>query len=298
MTTYTLENQHLKAVITPYGARLHQLWVATDQGWINVVQHCQKIEDYTSDPWYKGAVIGPVAGRLRQPIVVSDKTIAVDETDKPLLHSGSLGWSHQEWTLHSQSKEELIFSLTAEQTTNSFPGKVKTHVSYRLLEATLCLEYHAESSMPTPINMTNHSYFNLAPSHTFQKHRLQLNAKQRLEMDSQQLPTGKILENKSAEYNFLKEKEIGVVTLDDYFLIPDSGAVGSLFHPAHGIRMDISSNQNGVVVFTPASFPAICFETKAPPDALYHSHFENILYTPERPYHQKVHFDFRCCIIE
>jgi aldose 1-epimerase len=292
LTTYTLENQYLKAIITPYGARLHQLWVATPQGWINVVQHCQKIEDYTSDPWYKGAVIGPVAGRLRQPIIVSGKTIALDETDKPLLHSGSLGWSHHDWTLHSQSKEELTLSLTALETIKGFPGNINAQVSYRLMGATLCLEYHAESSMPTPMNMTNHSYFNLAPSQNFQKHRLQLNAKQRLEMDSQQLPTGKVLENNSPEYDFLNEKEIGTVTLDDYFLIPDSGAVGSLFHPAHRIRMDIGSNQNGVVVFTPESFPAICFETEAPPDALHHSHFEDILCTPERPYRQKVHFAF------
>lgn len=288
---HTIENKNLKALVCPFGATLHQLWVNTVNGWINVLQHCNNTSDYASDPWYRGAVIGPVAGRLRQPVRVLEQELDFDDFDQPLLHSGDSGWSHKMWKVVAQDQIGLTLSLSSKETQSPFPGDVTAQVHYQLVENSLQITYSANTSKPSPINMTNHSYFNLAPKHSFEDHLLHMTSNERLELDQNQLPTGKRLFNKEQTFDYQSPKPISQGSLDDYFLLTATPTI-SLYHPAHSLKMDITTDQKGIVIFTPEAFPAICFETQAAPDALYHSHFEDVIYTPEKEYAHKTVFSF------
>ena len=79
--------------------------------------------------------------------------------------------------------------------------------------------------------------------------------------------------------------------MDDYFLLTAKHII-SLYHPAHSLKMEVKTDQKGIIVFTPESFPAICFETQAATDSLYHPHFEDIMYAPDNDYTHKKIFSF------
>jgi len=291
LESYTIENKNLKALVCPFGATLHQLLVNTVNGWINVLQHCNNTSDYENDPWYKGAVIGPVAGRLRQPVIVLEQELDFDDFGQPLLHSGSSGWSHKMWKVIAQDTVSLTLSLHTKETQSPFPGDVTAEVHYQLIENSLQLTYRASTSKPSPVNMTNHSYFNLAPMHSFEDHLLHITSNERLEVDQNQLPTGNTLLNTEQAFAYQTPKSISQGSLDDYFLLTAKPTI-SLCHPAHSLKMEVTTDQKGIVVFTPESFPAVCLETQAAPDALYHPHFEDIIHAPENEYTHKTIFSF------
>ena len=100
-----------------------------------------------------------------------------------------------------------------------------------------------------------------------------------------------MLLNTEQAFAYQTPKSISQGSLDDYFLLTAKPTI-SLYHPAHSLKMEVKTDQKGIVVFTPESFPAICFETQAAPDALYHTHFEDIIHTPDNDYTHKTIFSF------
>ena len=265
METYSIENEFIKAVFIAYGAILHQLWVKDKNGnSTNVIMGLAEPEDYLNDEWARGAVIGRFAGRLVNPIKVGQQTVQIENNKGLMLHSGSSGWHLKTWTPKPhKNKQKITFEYHCPDGTSGFPGSIDARVTYSIHESVLLIQYQGIPSKTTPINMTNHAYFNLNPNNNIGNHKLTIDADDFLELQSNLVPTGKKIEVTGTPLDFRKEKFISETRLDDYFVVnQNQTSVASLYSPETGIEMKTYTDQPGVVVFTPPHFEAICFETQ------------------------------------
>lgn len=265
METYSIENEFIKAVFIAYGAILHQLWVKDKNGNpTNVIMGLAEPEDYLNDEWARGAVIGRFAGRLVNPIKVGQQTVQIENNKGLMLHSGSSGWHLKTWMPKPhKNKQKITFEYHCPDGTSGFPGSIDARVTYSIHESVLLIQYQGIPSKTTPINMTNHAYFNLNPNNNIGNHKLTIDADDFLELQSNLVPTGKKIEVTGTPLDFRKEKFISETRLDDYFVVnQNQTSVASLYSPETGIEMKTYTDQPGVVVFTPPHFEAICFETQ------------------------------------
>lgn len=295
METYSIENDFIKAVFIAYGAILHQLWVKDKNGNpTNVIMGLAEPEDYLNDEWARGAVIGRFAGRLVNPIKVGQQTVQIENNKGLMLHSGSSGWHLKTWTPKPhKNKQKITFEYHCPDGTSGFPGSIDARVTYSIHESVLLIQYQGIPSKTTPINMTNHAYFNLNPNNNIGNHKLTIDADDFLELQSNLVPTGKKIEVTGTPLDFRKEKFISETRLDDYFVVnQNKTSVASLYSPETGIEMKTYTDQPGVVVFTPPHFKAICFETQKFSNSPNIPSFPSTLIEANEEYSHRSRFEF------
>lgn len=295
METYSIENEFIKAVFIAYGAILHQLWVKDKNGNpTNVIMGLAEPEDYLNDEWARGAVIGRFAGRLVNPIKVGQQTVQIENNRGLMLHSGSSGWHLKTWTPKPhKNKQKITFEYHCPDGTSGFPGSIDARVTYSIHESVLLIQYQGIPSKTTPINMTNHAYFNLNPNNNIGNHKLTIDADDFLELQSNLVPTGKKIEVTGTPLDFRKEKFISETRLDDYFVVnQNQTSVASLYSPETGIEMKTYTDQPGVVVFTPPHFEAICFETQKFSNSPNIPSFPSTLIEANEEYSHRSRFEF------
>lgn len=294
MKTYQLKNDSIQAEFLAYGAVLHKLWVKDKNGNpINVIMGLSQPEDYLSDSWSRGAVIGRFAGRLENPIQILDQKISIENNEGVLLHSGGSGWNKKIWEVDEHHSDKIQFSIHCPKGSSGFPGTVKAWVSYTLEDVSLSIHYQAITDESTHINLTNHAYFNLNPKGKIADQILKINADQMLELKETLVPTGVQNTVEESPYDFRKKRAIGQTQLDDYFIVKQNGeALATLYSKESGIKMSTHSNQPGVVVFTPPHFEAICFETQKFSNSPNIPHFPTTLIRPEDRYDHQTRFEF------
>ena len=295
METYSFENEFIKAVFIAYGAILHQLWVKDKNGNpTNVIMGLAEPEDYLNDEWARGAVIGRFAGRLVNPIKVGQQTVQIENNKGLMLHSGSSGWHLKTWTPKPhKNKQKITFEYHCPDGTSGFPGSIDARVTYSIHESVLLIQYQGIPSKTTPINMTNHAYFNLNPNNNIGNHKLTIDADDFLELQSNLVPTGKKIEVTGTPLDFRKEKFISETRLDDYFVVnQNQTSVASLYSPETGIEMKTYTDQPGVVVFTPPHFEAICFETQKFSNSPNIPSFPSTLIEANEEYSHRSRFEF------
>ncbi|MDA8871236.1 galactose mutarotase [Flavobacteriaceae bacterium] len=295
METYSIENEFIKAVFIAYGAILHQLWVKDKNGNpTNVIMGLAEPEDYLNDEWARGAVIGRFAGRLVNPIKVGQQTVQIENNKGLMLHSGSSGWHLKTWMPKPhENKQKITFEYHCPDGTSGFPGSIDARVTYSIHESVLLIQYQGIPSKTTPINMTNHAYFNLNPNNNIGNHKLTIDADDFLELQSNLVPTGKKIEVTGTPLDFRKEKFISETRLDDYFVVnQNQTSVASLYSPETGIEMKTYTDQPGVVVFTPPHFEAICFETQKFSNSPNIPSFPSTLIEANEEYSHRSRFEF------
>ena len=295
METYSIENEFIKAVFIAYGAILHQLWVKDKNGnSTNVIMGLAEPEDYLNDEWARGAIIGRFAGRLVNPIKVGQQTVQIENNKGLMLHSGSSGWHLKTWTPKPhKNKQKITFEYHCPDGTSGFPGSIDARVTYSIHESVLLIQYQGIPSKTTPINMTNHAYFNLNPNNNIGNHKLTIDADDFLELQSNLVPTGKKIEVTGTPLDFRKEKFISETRLDDYFVVnQNQTSVASLYSPETGIEMKTYTDQPGVVVFTPPHFEAICFETQKFSNSPNIPSFPSTLIEANEEYSHRSRFEF------
>jgi len=293
--TYSIKNEFIKAVFIAYGAILHQLWVKDKNGnSTNVIMGLAEPEDYLNDEWARGAVIGRFAGRLVNPIKVGQQTVQIENNKGLMLHSGSSGWHLKTWTPKPhKNKQKITFEYHCPDGTSGFPGSIDARVTYSIHESVLLIQYQGIPSKTTPINMTNHAYFNLNPNNNIGNHKLTIDADDFLELQSNLVPTGKKIEVTGTPLDFRKEKFISETRLDDYFVVnQNQTSVASLYSPETGIEMKTYTDQPGVVVFTPPHFEAICFETQKFSNSPNIPSFPSTLIEANEEYSHRSRFEF------
>ncbi len=294
-----LENAFLKVEILTYGAILQRLFVKkNNDSWQNVVVGLDSEKDYKEgNPKYLGACIGPFAGRIAKgKFPLEDNTIQLDSTNGIHLHGGKSGFHAKEWAIDKSVKGIQPFvtlCLKNDHDNNGYPGNTVIKLTYTLVKNKLQLHYHGTTDRNTLLNLTNHSYFNLGDGLPITEHSIFVDASYYLETDELLIPTGKKINVTDTKYNFNIEKKISAPFLDDTFILNHSKkSQASVSCHESGIKMEVITDQPGMVIFTPKDNHSICFETQGFPDSPNHPNFPTAVLTPNETYVQKTSFKF------
>ncbi len=177
----------LVAEIITYGATLTRLLAPDRHGCVaDVVLGFSNLESYCLNPGYIGATVGRVAGRLTGARFRLDgRQYELARNDGPNhLHGGVEGFNKKVWTAFPVTREggnpSLRLSYTSPDGEEGYPGTVQVSVTYTITEDEVFLiETEAVTDKPTPLNLTHHSYFNLAgeSAGSIEEHELQIHAK-------------------------------------------------------------------------------------------------------------------------
>ncbi|XP_057703417.1 aldose 1-epimerase isoform X3 [Corythoichthys intestinalis] len=193
---WTLQSSQVKVEILTLGAIIRSIYSKGKDGQMDdVVLGYDDLEGYVLDKRYFGAVVGRVANRIAQGcFVVDGKTYRLEINNGPnALHGGSRGFNKAIW-IATAVECGVKMCLTSPDGDQGYPGEMQVSVTYTLQEGTLTAEYQAQSTKTTPINLTNHSYFNLGgqAADNIYDHEVSINANSYLPVDDTSIPTGEI----------------------------------------------------------------------------------------------------------
>jgi aldose 1-epimerase len=321
---YTLKNaKGVVAKIMTRGATLTELHVPDKSGKsADVVLGFDDVAGYESDGnQYFGCTVGRVGNRIAKgkfSLNGKDYTLAVNNEPNH-LHGGvkrsfdKVVWKGQ--GVETKNGPGVRFTYTSPDGEEGYPGKLSATVTYSLNDSNeLRIEYEATSDAPTPINLTNHSYFNLAGagSPTVLDHVLQVNASKYTPTDDTLIPTGKIESVEGTPLDFRKSTRIGdrieqlTKTANigyDHNLVLDGNAgtlrhIATLKDPQSGRVLKVSTTEPGVQFYsgnflkgqtgkggkTYAHRSAICLETQHFPDSVNHPNFPTTILKPGDTY--------------
>jgi aldose 1-epimerase len=260
---------------------------------------------------YFGAIIGRVGNRIAKGKFTLDGvgyTLATNNGANH-LHGGKVGYDKRVWTataIDDPVAPQLELTLRDADGTEGYPGTLDVTVAYTLRDGVLRIDYRATTDRATPINLTNHSYFNLhdAGASPMTEHVLQIDADQYLAVDAGLIPTGEPVPVRGTPIDFTTAKPIGkdLVAMGgdpagyDHNLVlrPASGQslrrAARVVDPASGRSMECWTTEPGVQFYTGnfldstltgkggakyATHHAFCLETQHYPDSINHPTYPN-----------------------
>ncbi len=319
---FTLKNKTgMLARLTSYGATLMELHVPDKNGkTADVILGFDDIAGYqSSDNGYFGCTTGRVCNRIAKgkfKLDGKEYTLAVNNGPNH-LHGGKIGLDKVVWgDRHDQTSKSptnrVTFPYTSPDGEEGYPGKLSIKVTYSLSDKNeLTITYQATTDKPTPVNLTNHAYFNLAGhgSDTVLDHELMLNCDKYTPADDTLIPTGKIDAVKSTPLDFTKATRIGARIeqliktpfqgYDHNFVINQKKAnamtlAAKLKDRQSGRVLTISTTEPGVQFYS-GNFlkgqkgkggkvyklrSACCLETQHYPDSVNHPNFPTTILRP------------------
>lgn len=298
MKQVTLSTPYITLIVLDYGAIVQKVLVKDKDGnSTNVVVGFDQPNDYLTDDKFLGACIGRYAGRISNGGFELDREKYHLHEQKGIhLHGGKEGFGKKYWIIEEVIRGRqpaVTLSYQSKHLEEGYPGNLKVSVTYTLVNNALEISYQASSDRTTVVNLTNHSYFRLDGASKVNEYRLQLGCSKIIELYANKLPTGKLVPVEDTPFNFLEEQDINNTRLDTPFAIDtETEVVAKIASKETGISMEVSTNQKGLVVYTPLDFPAICLETQNYPDAPNHSHFPSSILKPGEFYNNESKFVF------
>jgi aldose 1-epimerase len=334
---YILRNSHgLQATVITYGATLQSLKVPDRNGKAeDIVLGFDNVQGYQAGTAYFGATIGRYGNRLANGAFELDgQHYQVPKNDGPnSLHGGTQGFDKHVWKAEpSKTDDSVGVTLTylSKDGEMGFPGNMKTEVTYSLTEKNeLRIEYKASTDKPTVLNLTNHSYFNLAGAGNGDvlKQLVTLHADHYTPVNAKLIPTGELLAVSGTPMDFTQPTAIGKNIKADHpqlkFAEPKQGGfdfnwaldaegdVGQLaadvFDPASGRRLQLYTTEPGVQFYTSnfldgtvkgkagkvyPHWGAFTLETQHYPDSPNQSNFPSTRLDPGKTYTQSTLFKF------
>lgn len=268
----TLTNDNNVAIsLLSLGATWHEFLVPIQDKQKNILLNFSTAHDYLSNPFYIGMAIGRTAGRIKNgtfPLNGQSVTVPTNEGQNT-LHGGPSGFNTLIWDYNSCQSDEAVsitFSRSISHNEDGFPGDLAATVTYTLDNHNrVTLQFTGESNEDTLFNPTSHAYFNLSDSKTILGHQLMIASSEYLEMDSEKIPTGKLLPVKGTPFDFTTNQQLGDAIqalqgttekgFDDiYKITPNQQPIVKLSDPTSHRSLTISSSRNALVVFTSNSF--------------------------------------------
>ena len=196
-----------------------QSWKVPDKAGklADVVLGFDTIDGYQTDHPFFGAIIGRYGNRIgNAQFSLDGRTYKLAANNGPNnLHGGAKGFDKQLWTgeiVKSDRGQAVAFSRTSPDGEEGFPGTLKVRVTYILTDQNgLIVEYEASTDKATPVNLTQHSYFNLAGegSGTILDHQLMINADRYTPVNDTLIPTGELAPVAGTAFDFRKPTRIG-----------------------------------------------------------------------------------------
>jgi len=213
---YTVSNGNMSFSCTDYGCTITSIVLNESKGKkTDVLLGYSSLEGYLNSKLCFGAIVGRFANRIgKAAFKIGDNEYKLDKNDGPnTLHGGFSGYDKVLWKAKLIKEKKyygIKFKRLSPDGEQGFPGNCIFEISYLLDENNnLTCYYTALTDKATPVNITNHAYFNLAGNGNIGEHIMQMNSTKRLEVTSKLIPTGKIVDVKGSPFDFTKEKKIG-----------------------------------------------------------------------------------------
>jgi aldose 1-epimerase len=320
---YTLSDSGHEVRISTYGGVVVSLKTPDRSGKsADVVLGFDSVDGYvsnfngSSDAFF-GAIIGRYANRIAHGSFTLDgQKYSLPRNDgENTLHGGPHGFNNVVWKgkTIANGVELTYFSKDGEE---GFPGNLTATVRYTLVKGDLRIEYSATTDKDTVVNLTNHSYFNLAGHGYILNHQLTLHASRFTPVDARLIPTGELKPVDSTPFDFRKATAVGArIGADDPQLhlghgydhnwVLDSGGgklaeAAELYDPSSGRDLKVLTDQPGIQFYS-GNFlngsikgkggrayelhAALCLETQHFPDSPNHPDFPTTELKPGQRYH-------------
>jgi aldose 1-epimerase len=332
---FTLTNGHgVELQAMTYGAIILSLKIPDRTGRIvDVVLGFDSPDGYvhTPPPPYFGALIGRYGNRIAKgKFTLEGKTYTLATNNGPNhLHGGNKGFDKVMWNAESRNSGEgvsVVFTRTSPDGEEGYPGTLPVRVTYTLTDKNeLVVDYHATTDKATPVNLTQHSYFNLAGdgSGDILAQELTINADRYTPVDDTLIPTGEVAPVNGTPFDFRKPTAIGARIAQDNpqlkngkgydhnWVLNRTGSglelAARLKDPQSGRTMEIRTTEPGLQFYS-GNFldgtitgkaghtykfrSGMCLETQHFPDSPNHSNFPSTILRPGQNYDTKTVFAF------
>jgi aldose 1-epimerase len=325
---YTLKNDNGVTIkITNYGAIITAIETPDKHGnKENIAIGFHTLADYLSDFYidhcpYLGAVCGRYANRIgRGKFTLNGKEYTLATNDGANhLHGGLTGFDKVVWVPKKFAKPNEVgveMKYRALHMEEGYPGNVDITVVYSLNHKNeLHIDYKATTDQTTVINLTNHTYFNLAGKGQIFNHELQINARKRTVNDHEAIPTGEMTEVSGSEYDFTAPAKIAdkigklPIGYDLNYVLNSSGKLSKaavVSEENSGRRLEVYTTEPGLQFYTGYYMPemtgacgeqlsqycGLALETQHFPDSPNRPQFPSTLLNPGETFKSKTVYKF------
>jgi aldose 1-epimerase len=325
-----------RADISNYGAILVRLLVPDRAGrFEDIVLGCRTAGDYAANRHYHGAVAGRYAGRIAGGRFSLDGkahqlTLNSTAAGTPChLHGGTRGFDRALWNVdrfEPGPEPTLAFSLLSPDGDEGYPGTLRAGITYALLaDNSLRIEHHLTTDRPTPVNLTQHNYFNLRGEGRgdILGHILAIEAPHYLPLHPTMIPTGEIAAVTGTPFDFTAPAAMGARIdqpsaqlilaggYDHDWVLDNPGGrlvrAATVHEPGSGRRMEVWAQEPALHLYT-GNFldgttagkngkphrcrEGFCLETQHFPDSPNQPHFPSTILRPDETYRTTTHFKF------
>ncbi|MGN6493443.1 MAG: aldose epimerase family protein [Agriterribacter sp.] len=324
---YTLSNAAGMIVkIINYGGTITDLWVPDRNGATdNVVLAFDSLPGYLQggNPCF-GCLVGRFANRIANASFVLDgkRYPLAPNNNGNTLHGGIKGFDKVVWDAKPLPEQNsLQLTYVSKDGEEGYPGTLKVQVTYTLTDDNgLAIKYNAVTNAATPVNLTNHAYFNLSggADATILEHELTLTATHYTVANEKLIPTGEIAPVKGTALDFTAVKKVGkdienvAPGYDHNFVLnnPDGKLqhIGYLYHAGTGRKMEVLTTQPGVQLYTGNflngalqhtfreriydQYAGLCLETQHYPDSPNQPSFPSTILRPGEEFWQETVYRF------
>jgi aldose 1-epimerase len=330
---YTLTNSHgMEVRAMSYGAIIVSVRVPDKKGQLaDVVLGHDTLEGYFNNSPHLGGLVGRYANRIANGMFTLDgvKYTLPKNNGPNTLHGGIKGFDQAVWQdapLKDAKNPGVAFTYLSKDGEEGFPGNLTTTVTYSLTEANeFIIDYKATTDKATVLNLSQHSYFNLAGEGNgdILRHEVMINADRFTPVDSTMIPTGELRSVKGTPLDFTAQTSVGARIDDKYeqlvlgngydhnFVINRKAGGMALaaraYDPGSGRTLEISTDQPGVQFYTGNFLDGtvtgkqghvykrrygLCFETEHFPDSPNHPEFPSTVLRPSQTFHSRTIWKF------
>lgn len=302
-----------------FGATLVSVVIPNKQGiFQNMILRYNNIESYFSDKFYLGATIGRVANRISgAKFKLGETTYNLDKNDGENSNHGGFEGLNKKIFISEIHDNKVIFTAFSKDGEGGFPANMEIRVSYFFTnENEVIIDYEVNSDGLTPINFTNHAYFNLSGNKSdATDHRLKFYSTEHLEFDENFLPTGEILsvENSSCydfrDFEMILQKmqlknEKNIKGFNAYYIAENLNdkelkLLAELKSESSCILLKVKSTMPGVQFYTGdyldnefSPYSGICLEAQYYPDFVKQSEFPSSYVNKGDLWKERIVYDF------
>lgn len=320
---YTLTSDSgITVKITNYGGIITEILAPDKDGnKANIVLGFDNLDQYLAGHPYFGAIIGRYGNRIAKgefSIDGQSYNLAINNGNNA-LHGGLKGFDKVLWTAKpfvSESAQGLELSYVSKDMEEGYPGNLHVKIIYELSGNDLSINYEATTDKATPVNLTNHSYFNLSQDGTILDHILTIKANGYTPVDSELIPTGEIAPVEGTPFDFRTPHAIGERILetdggyDHNFVLDRSGndleSIALVKDPNSGRTIEVLTKEPGVQFYTGNFLDGsiisrgityvknfgLCLETQHYPDSPNQPDFPNTILKPGEVYNTTTVYRF------
>lgn len=272
------------------------------------------LDEYLAGHPYFGAIIGRYANRIaygRMPIDGVTYQLPVN-AGAHHLHGGRSGFDRAIWEVETLNDNGIVLTHVSPDGDQGYPGTLAVQVTYELTDGNeLIIDYDARTDRPTHVNLTQHSYFNLAgEGGNVLAHRLEIEADRYTPVDAALIPTGEVAPVAGTPFDFRAARAIGG-NYDHNWVVNDFDGtlrpVARVVEPTSGRTLSVASTEPGVQFYTGnfldgtligksgrpyVQHAGFCLETQRFPDSPNHPDFPSTLLREGERYHSRTVFTF------